>query len=65
MLTNWRSEIGKNGVGAVEDLWESDPRKYSHKEQRKVYAAANLEGLNYLYEFPARLVSVICLGVKC
>ena len=59
MLTSWRSEIGKNGIGIVEDLWKSDLRKYSQKEQRKAHADANLDGLNYLYKFPGRLVSAI------
>jgi hypothetical protein len=49
--------MGKNGIAIVKDLWASDLRKYGQKEQRKVYADANLENLNYLYKFPSRRVS--------
>jgi hypothetical protein len=55
--------MGKNGIAIVEDLWASNSGRYGHKEQRKVYADANLTGLNYLYKFPSRKVSVVCLHI--
>jgi len=63
MLTSWRSEIGKNGVAVVEDLWGSNVIKYGGDEQRKKYAKKYLTGLNYLYAFPCQVVSAsaICL----
>jgi len=63
MLTSWRSEIGKNGIAVVEDLWGSNVIKYGRDEQRKKYAKKYLTGLNYLYTFLCRVVSAsaICL----
>jgi len=62
MLTSWRSEIGKTGISVVQDLWNSNTRKYGRDEQHKKYARKHLSGLNYMYEFLAgRPVSVILL----
>jgi len=63
MLNSWRSEIGKNGVSVVKNLWDSNKRKYGTDEQRKRYATKYLDGLNYLYEFPHRAVSAICFNL--
>lgn len=63
MLTSWRSEIGKDGISAVEALWDSNKEEYGTEEQRREYAKKTLHGLKYLYEFPDRTVSAICLAV--
>jgi len=59
ILSSWRSEIGKAGIAVVKDLWKSDKKKYSSKEQRMDYVKDALDGLTYLYKYPSQLVSAI------
>jgi hypothetical protein len=63
MLTSWRSEIRKDGISAVEALWDSDIFEYGDKEQHKDYAKGTLKGLNYLYKFPHQVVSAFSLHI--